>query len=228
MRHQEILDHVIKSQDGFVYEKMVDVDGYQIWRCRKPGTRNYCFELVFGKEGVYLNGDINSLVWEHRTGLDFLAGKDVDYYIYQKLGNIYKDKREVDEEAVDRFLSEQMVYWLHNDWKDKGDIQIPWEKPYETLQWPNDSEIILDDIVAFYEKNKLDDDMECKAWDLYTDMRSVEHCDLRGVYETVCQYDPDSFDRSFDKAAYSVIFGMYMACYAARKIKKQEEALAAV
>ena len=219
MRNQEILDQAIKSQEGFIYEKMVDVDGYRIWNCHKPGTSVYCFELIFGKKGIYMNGDIDSLVWEHRTGLDFLAGKDVDYYIYQKLGHIYKDKREVDEEAVDRFLAEKMVDWLHNEWKSKNDILIPWKQSYE---WPNDYKVVLDDIVKFYEKNELDDyAVKCKAWDLYTNMSDVEHRDIRGVYEVACEYDPDSFECSFDKAAHGIIFGMYMACYAARKIKEQ-------
>jgi len=214
MKNQEILDRVIEAQKGFVYEKKVDVDGYQIWHCHKPGTRAYSFEIAITREGVCVKGDIDTISWSRRTGLDFLAGRDVDYYIYSKLDGIYQDKVEVDEEAVDRFLAEEMVRWLWDEWDTINKIEeIPW-KEYDIVP--------LDDLVAFYEDQNIDQLWECSAWELYRETRDLDTTDVHRAYEIFYSNteDPDAY---ITVPEWGVMFSMYMACYAARKIKEMED-----
>lgn len=215
MKNQEILKEAVKAQKDFVYDKKVDVDGYQIWYCHNPGTRIYSFEMIFGHEGIYVNGDIDSLVWEHRTGLDFLANSEVGDYIYRKLGAIYKDKLDVDGDKVNRFLAEQMVQWLYDDWEYCGDVPIPWKEP---CQW--DEAPALQQIMEFYETHELCD-VGYRAWELYLDMQDREFNDLRTVRQTAYDYDGNC-KCDFSKPTWGVMFSMYMACYAAKRIKEQE------
>jgi len=222
MKDKDLLEQVIRTQEYFIYEKKVDVEGYQVWICHTPGTRMYSFELIFGREGVYVNGDISAIVWNHRSGLDLLAGGDVDYYVYQKLDPVYKDRRTRDIDAVDKFVAERMVEWLYEEWSHAGDTAIPWPEPH---LWNSDTKIDLTSISEFYEDHNLNDN-SIHAQALYTNTEDAT--DLSEVQSIIYDYDTehggDGHDLTIDKPDWNVMFSMYMACYAARKIKEQEDA----
>jgi len=99
----DIRKQAIDAQEGFEY---INKCGTQIWECGKPGTNIYRFEIVVGSYGIYMSGDIDSLVWSRmgRRGISFLAGDDVEYYIYSKLDPVYTDMVELDEDAVQRVI----------------------------------------------------------------------------------------------------------------------------
>ena len=221
MRDQEVLERVKSAQEGFIYEKKVDVDGYLVYHCHKPGTRVYSFELFIGREGISVSGDIGPIVWDGRTGLGFLAGGDVDYYVYSKLASVYSDKQEVDRSRVEEFLVRKMVAWLHEDWENEDGEAIPWEEP---MYWSAEGHPPLEDVVSFFDRWGLNVDPDCTAWDLYFDLEGVMDGDnLQEVYEAAYKHADDVIEENFGKPAWGVMFSMYMACYAARKIQEQEE-----
>lgn len=81
------------------------------WICKnKSGTSVYCFEIIIGEFQIYAGGDIDPLVWRVGErmgyGMGFLAGDDLNYYIYSKLDTIFRDKRELDEDALNSWLGE--------------------------------------------------------------------------------------------------------------------------
>lgn len=213
MKNQEVLDRVIEAQKDFTYERVVNTYNIEVWICKKPQNNHYAFEIIFSRYGIYVNGDINSLIWRVARDLDFLAGGDVDYYIYSKLEAIYQEQREVDPEAVNAHLSSIMIAWLHNGWNASidEDEQIPWEE-YATG-------VDLQEVVKFYEKHGLNDVFKSEAWNLYDELYDSENSDLRETYEITYKYNGE-FETNIDRPSWHVTFSLYMACYAARKIKE--------
>jgi len=98
-----IRERVIEIQQEFTYTQKVKQDGIEVYECREPGTSVYFFELVITKHSIYMSGDISSLLWKHvgSRGIAFLAGDDIHYYIHSKLDSAYRDKKELDKEAVE-------------------------------------------------------------------------------------------------------------------------------
>lgn len=65
------------------------------WRCKAPGTTSYAFDILMTRFGTAVIGDIDNLTFSVGLGygMDFLAGKDVTYYIHSKLDENSKSRR---------------------------------------------------------------------------------------------------------------------------------------
>lgn len=157
-----------RIQKEFVYDKIVDENGVTVYHCHKPGTNVYSFDIVITQRSIFVNGDIDCLVWDFKNSLEFLAGNDIDYYIYQKLANIFHDQLELDVEARDNLVDEMLKEDLIDN-KQAVDL-----KQYGDLQEAS--------------------------------MELYQACGHFHEYGNIT------------KPAFRVVFPMYMACYAARKI----------
>ena len=100
---ESLIQQVTEIQKEFVYDFYESGD-YKIYHCHKPPTNVYAFEIVLGKMGIYVGGDIGSLVYRVARGLEFLAGNDVEYYQHSKLEHIFYEQEELDREALDKYL----------------------------------------------------------------------------------------------------------------------------
>lgn len=73
----------------------------EIWRCKEPGSFEYAHDVMVTKMGITVVGDMDPLVFRVTgRGMDFLAGNDVEHYIYSKL----------DESSRDQVLDMSAVY----------------------------------------------------------------------------------------------------------------------
>jgi hypothetical protein len=213
--NKERMKAVEEIQKEFIYDRH-ETEGYIVYHCHKPGTSNYSFEIFIGKMGIYAGGDINSLVFRVARGIDFLAGDDVDYYIYSKLDHIYLDQKELSKCLIESFLRETL-------WEAVEDLSVPNE-----LESPPDN---LEDTVKYYKDNNLNvpswsmasnkDDKHTKAWDLYQYL--YECSDLIEAYRII--YGSPLYQGEMPSIAQpseSVMFTLYMVNHAAKKILFQE------
>lgn len=74
----------------------------EVWRCTNKGSSNYGFDLVISRFGIAMYGDVDSLVFGvgSQYGIEFLARESVCSYMISKLEPEYRDKRELDEDAL--------------------------------------------------------------------------------------------------------------------------------
>lgn len=200
---KKLWDRVVKTQEEFVYEKMFDTEHYRGWYCHKPGTGVYNFELIFGMRGIYINGDIDSLVFSVARGLGFLAGDDIDYYIHSKLDEAYREQYEIDPVAMEQWVMATVIEFLEEE---KPEFQPP-------------SFASAREAIDCYIKNSTDSDRE-EGLEQILDVRSRE--DFRAVLHAhnLVEYEYPYVERP----SYSIRFPLYMACYAARRIRDQEMA----
>lgn len=79
----------------------------EIWRCTNNGSSCYGFDLVISRFGIAMYGDVDSLVFSvgSQYGIDFLARKSVCGYMISKLESEYREKRELDEDALKYVLA---------------------------------------------------------------------------------------------------------------------------
>jgi len=98
----EIKKRVVEVQKDFIYIEIAK----NHWLCKSSTSTIFCFEIIVGKYGIYVGGDMDSLSFRvgESYGLEFLAGNDVDVYIKSKLEHAYLDQIEFDEKALDEWL----------------------------------------------------------------------------------------------------------------------------
>jgi len=212
--NKELLDQVTDIQKDFVYDEH-KTDDYIIYHCHKPGTISYAFEIVLGKMGIYVGGDIGSLTYRVARGIEFLSGKDVDYYQHSKLEHDYHDKVELSKKRLKEFLKETLEEALddHHFGEDEEDAEI---NGFKTLE----------EAVAFYQRNNLDVNLLSTlkepsrmnhAWDLYEDLVNCD--ELNEIYRLISESTIYNGDMpSITEHDHSVMFRLYMVHHAATKI----------
>lgn len=215
---QKILDTVTEIQKDFVYE-CYEAGDYKSYYCHRPNTNTYAFEITIGKMGIYLGGDIDSLVFRVSRDLSFLAGNDVDYYIHSKLEHIFLDQRDFCKEYFDDYLADILREALEEDYQ-----------PTEMTEEEEDNEIVypktLPELVAFYKKHNLDEFSlqplkYNKAWDLYEQIHECD--DPQEIYNAVHEtkfYDGEM--PNITKPSERIRFCLYMAHLAAKKILQEK------
>ena len=213
--NEKRLQDITEIQKDFVYDKFVAGD-YTIYHCHKPGTSTYSFEILLGKMGIYVGGDIDSLSYRVARGIEFLSGNDIDYYQHSKLEHIYMDKKELDKDALKIYLRD--LLWEKAVVQDEDGVEVTCP---ETLE----------KVVEYYRSHELDKDVwsyrgEDKphndAWGLYENI--VDCDDLQEIYRTI--YNSKCYDGDMpciDRADDGVMFCMYMVHHAAKKIFEQEK-----
>jgi hypothetical protein len=82
------------------YTVLADTDQLKAWRCKAPGSTAYAFDILMTRFGIATIGDIDGLTFSVGLsyGIEFLAGKDIGYYIHSKLEGHCRE-REFDEDA---------------------------------------------------------------------------------------------------------------------------------
>lgn len=91
-----------RNMSGFTFTPLVQNPGadVEIWRCAKPGTGVWAFDIMVTRRGMAVVGDIDGLLFQAGYGIQWLADGGLDY-VHSKLEPQCK-QTEFDEE---RFLS---------------------------------------------------------------------------------------------------------------------------
>lgn len=128
----------------------------EIWRCTNKGSSCYGFDLVISRFGMAMYGDTDSLVFSVGTqyGIEFLARKSVCAYMISKLNSEYREKRELDEDALKqalveagcRLLEDKFVPYLDPDTEEGDNVEL--------AEWVGGSApITLDMVIAELQKH---------------------------------------------------------------------------
>ena len=87
----------------------------EVRECRNPNSIAYCFNIVIVPYGIAVVGDIGDYTFNyHPKGMEFLAGRDVEYYMYKKLTQNCKET-EFNKEKLDNYIFEEIKYKFDND-----------------------------------------------------------------------------------------------------------------
>lgn len=216
------------------YRALSDTPECQVWRCAKPGTSAYAFDIMITRFGIAVVGDVANLTFSvgMSYGLEFLAGKDIGYYIHSKLDEKCKT-REFDDPAFRAAIiagvcelivdgaSDDEVYDALPDW-----IREEKARGLDGSRWH--------DLRNFVKAEARKDDADDK-WDEWSDLLAEasdigdehhagvfmnEHCETLGL-------GPDWWEIRVTTPAESLIRELYMIRHAARAILAQTQAAAA-
>lgn len=191
------------------YNLITKDDGCEIWRCMRPGTTMYWFDIVCMTHHIICVGDIQpNLIFEHaHGGVSFIAGDDVDYYIHSKLAQEYREQKDFDSNTFYR--------WMSNFMYDKL-IENGLEAPEE---WNRD-EPDIEKISDWYDEQE--DVLEYKndGWKAFKEWNMSDQ-ELRDAQDIIYKYEGD-LDVPVEKTAFGVKHSLYMVCEAARRINLQK------
>ena len=225
----------------------------QAWRCGRADSGHYAFEIIISQSGIYLNGDIGPLSWRVSRNIGFLAGSDIDYYIHSKLEHDFLNQTELSEDKRDQYICSRMAdeleqtyeeYRFHDNVEnmvrkdmgvtieevnaneelhDKFDDAVAekYDEVADACNRAQNMNLTLEQMVDLYHEIGFDNH-EHKGWEIYSELNEIS--DLQELYEAIGRVDKDfDYDWSFTETSESIIFRLYMACYAARKIQEQEK-----
>lgn len=131
-RAQEIL---AKHQ----YTRMADGMGTEVWECSRPGSSTYAFTIALTRHGIAMMGDLCNLTFTVGSGygLEFLAGTDIDYYVYSKLDSHCRP-REFDRDALRDFICRKVAGFISERYRSE-DGHLPAGAPAFVEAPHNDS-----------------------------------------------------------------------------------------
>jgi hypothetical protein len=82
--HDAIAAEAAENMRGFAYTSLADTDGLQAWRCAKPGTGMWAFDILVTARGAAVVGDIDGLLFQAGHGMETLAKANASY-LHSKL-----------------------------------------------------------------------------------------------------------------------------------------------
>lgn len=215
------------------FRALVDNDDVKVWRCERPGTSAYAFDIMLTRYGIAVVGDIANLTFSVGLGygLEFLAGDDVGYYIHSKLDEKCKT-RDFDKAAFRGALIDGICQRISDEADYDAYDELPaWireekERGPTGSRWP--------ELRAFVrvEARKDDADEKWGEWvDLLAEATDIgdqhqagvfmnEHCETLGL-------GPDWWEISVTTPAEPLMRELYMIRHAAIAILAQKQAAAA-
>jgi hypothetical protein len=210
------------------YTALVDLAEVQVWRCARPGTSCYAFDIMMTRYGIAVVGDIANLTFTVGLGygVEFLAGKDIEYYIHSKLDEKCRAK-EFDEHSFRRSILNGVCERIIESATDEGYEALPdwvrdedlrddhWDALLEFVDSRHEAIVFGEDAYDFwdelndrlYEANNIGYIEEAHQF-----MLDHHECTGLGV---------DWYENRVDKASENLIRELYMINHAAKAIVAQ-------
>lgn len=229
-----VKERVAKIQENFSYIQIAslnnDVDiGYkniksEIWHCGKNGSSYYAFDICIMPMGIAVCGDIGELTFNvYDRGIDFLAGKDVGYYIHSKLSHHCRETQ-----FCEKSFYRHVMDWIFSSFEYKSFMSDEKYEEFEKL-------VGKENFADFFEKCKrmyFDCDVSNEEHDYLSDLNDFiekveEVADNRSAHELLYNTDFLSFDDSlecnFTEMDEGLWFRLNMINHAAKEILKIKE-----
>ncbi len=226
-RRAELEQSAAKTLAQHVYTPLAVNTDCQVWRCARPGSSAYAFDIMMTRYGISIVGDIDGLTFSVGLGygMQFLAGDDVDYYIHSKLEQNCKE-RELNEDQLREYVLCGIAKLICDHVSDEEWETLPdWLKEDDQRtadKWDN-LEAFLDEKTG---KGGPDDEWDEWAY-LVAEVAALDHLDEAERY--VADYHEqlglgdDWWELSIDRPAHNLMSRLYMVRHAARQILQQQE-----
>ncbi|MCO6057351.1 hypothetical protein NG726_11785 [Pseudomonas sp. MOB-449] len=226
---QERLAQAAETLKDHTYTALIDTPECQVWRCQRPGSSVYGFDITITRFGIAVMGDIDCLVFRVGSsyGMEFLAGDDVGYYIHSKLESTIRDSGvELDEEHFQQILMDGVCEVLQEH-----------EARFELPDWMSDERARQGKFDAL--RDFIDEERDkSDALDLWTDLESLlgnaySLCGISEAYDFMRDHyeelgiGEDWWDYSLRKPSECLMRRLYMVNHAAKQIMAQKQAVAA-
>jgi hypothetical protein len=219
VRHQRLADRAANILATHTYTRLTPLGSIgEIWRCKRPDSTCYGFDIMITRFGIAVVGDIGGLTFNVGAtyGTGFLAGDDVDYYIHSKLEQHCKTT-EIDEDYFNETRNSLASHWLDNVLTDEV---LPEQGATDHDSYRS---ILHDWVDALQDKF----DVCSKQWDALDAIAEMldDNCfSVSECHETLADcahklgrsYD---YDHDFEKPAESLINQLYMIRHAAIQIQ---------
>lgn len=208
------------------YTALVNTDQVQVWRCQKPGTSCYAFDILITRFGIAIVGDISNLTFEVGSsyGINFLAGDDIGYYIHSKLSQAHRK-----EQLNLGTTKELLCYPL-------GQLIGQWPNTPEWIRELDDgSEEDFDRLNEWLDEHWIDDEAPNNAMEVHEAVAEIgdlndspEHAyHIIGRHEELLELGGEWYEFVSTEPSNSLMYELYLINHAAKQIKaqmQQEEA----
>ncbi len=226
-----IKQRVSKIQENFTYTQIASLKedaniGWkniqcEVWHCGEIESSVYAFDICIMPMGIAVCGDIGELTFNvYGRGIDFLAGRDIGYYIPSKLSHHCRET----QFCEDSFYS-HVTEWILSSFENKDFIDGDTYEEFEKL-------VENENFTEFFKKSKkmyFDCDVESDFHDYYSELHDfIEEVqnieDNRSAHELLHKTNFLSFDDSwecnFTKMDDGLWFKLNMINHAAKEIMK--------
>lgn len=226
-RRAELEQEAVQTLAQHVYTPLAQTQDCQVWRCARPGSSAYAFDIMMTRYGISVVGDIDGLTFSVGLGygMSFLAGDDVEYYIHSKLERQCQE-RELDEDSLREQVLRGIAEMICNHVSDDDWSALP--------EWiREDSQRAADhwsNLASFLEE-RIANDGPGDEWDdwstLVDEVSVIDHLDeaqryVRDYHEQL-GLGEDWWEIRLDRPAYSLMSRLYMVRHAAKQILQQQE-----
>lgn len=216
------------------YAALVDQEKIKVWRCAKPGTSCYAFDIMMTRFGIAIVGDIASLTFTVGLayGIEFLAGKDIEYYIHSKLDEKCRIK-EFDEHRFREAILNGVCGLIVEASTDEEYETLPDWVRYEDLrggQWDALLEFVdgRHEAITFGEEgHDFWDELNDRVYEANNISYTEEAHQFMHEHHESTGLGVDWYEHRVDKPSENLIRELYMINHAAKEIVAQQAAAAA-
>ena len=224
-KRKNYIDNAKRTLKDHRYTLLTKQNGCEVWRCGRPNSNMYAFNIALLPMGICVMGDIGELTFNVSRPLGFLAGRDVEYYIHSKLSHESRET-EYDDEGIKESVADR-VKDVFADNEDLWDLFSEEEFCEIAEKIEHMSFIELDE---FCKKLYHDTDVSHKGYDFLDDLQEFlgdVKClnNDRDAYELLdnCKVIEfyDCFEYGFNKPSESLIRRLYLINQASVAILQQ-------
>jgi len=204
-----------------VYTQLVAGNGVEVWRCKAPRSTFYAFDIMMTRFGIAIVGDTENMTFVvgNSYGMEFLAGKDIEYYIHSKLDAKCKEV-EFDQDCWREQVVQGAIARIREISNDEEMEKWPaWVNDYDQQNAELYAQV-LSFARAMYEA-----EMDTTWWsdlvDQLVEAEDIEFTEQAMLFaqeygETMCLDDLEQ--SSIEKTRESVFGNLYMINHAAKAI----------
>lgn len=225
-RAQRMTARAVEILQQHTYTALVNTDQCQVWRCQKPGTSCYTFDILITRFGIAIVGDIDNLTFNVGSsyGINFLAGDDIGYYIHSKLSMAHR-KEQLDLRTTKKLLCQPL-----------GQLIGQWPNAPEWIRELDDgSEEDFDRLNKWLGEHWIDDEAPDNALEIQEAVEEIgnlndsseEAYHVIGQHEELLDLGGEWYELISTEPSASLMQELYLINHAAKQIKAQMQGEAA-
>ncbi len=244
-RMEKLEEQVQRALANHKVKELVNTEHVQLYRCQKPGTWVYGFDIILSPTCITVSGDIGEVLYTVGRDMGFLAKDGCSGYGLGKLEQVYRDKKEVND-----FLVADYLYSLIYEYFELGTIEssdLPDEiKEPSALNQDNPKELAIainslfcqvievlyenepEELPEWLRQIKANEDEVENIYYLFDQLRHHDYKpseqELYNIIHNnnLCEIDPDWWERGLTVIDWHVLWVCACAEFAAKQWLEQD------